>query len=512
VLTRRDLFKLGLVAAPAFTLQPRFSPDLWADTTLRPSPRFTPFESELPQPAVIQPIPRTSFPNPLPPDLPNTDYFLVSQQKAELPIFPSGPRTTVWTYNGTYPGPTFITQKDRRVLVRQVNNLNEPNTSTTHLHGAHSPSDSDGGAFTSQIVNPGAFKDYIYPNDDEFGHTLFYHDHFLDFTGRNLYMGLAGFYLLQDQFEHDLVTQGVLPGAPFDIGLALQDRQFDANNQLVYNSFDHDGFIGDRFLVNGAIQPKLTVANRRYRFRVLNGANARFFGLALSTGDSFTIIASEQALLRHPVTVNRLIMGMAERYEIIVDFSKYPIGTKLFLLNAEQQTQGRGPDGFNLAASVPVLRFDVLIDDPESSPPPIPDPLRSDLVLPQLKDVVKTRTFEFQRNGGAWQVNGRFYDENRVDANPKLNTTERWIFKNAGGGWFHPIHIHDQPFSIISRNGRTPAPQEQGLKDVAALAGGDVVQVLVHFEGANNTGKYNIHCHNTEHEDMRMMVRFDVQP
>jgi FtsP/CotA-like multicopper oxidase with cupredoxin domain len=131
--------------------------------------------------------------------------------------------------------------------------------------------------------------------------------------------------------------------------------------------------------------------------------------------------------------------------------------------------------------------------------------------LPQLKDVVKTRSFEFNRSQGAWQVNGKFYDEDRIDANPRLNTTERWRFKNGGGGWFHPIHTHDQGFRIFLRNGRTPPPWEQGLKDTVALAGGDEADVLIHFEGANNLGKYNIHCHNTEHEDMRM-VRFDVVP
>jgi FtsP/CotA-like multicopper oxidase with cupredoxin domain len=512
MLSRRQLLKLGLFGVPALTLKPKFSSELWADNNVPSSPRITPFQTELPRPPVIQPVHPSIFPPPAPPLLANTDYFLVSQQKADIPVFPSGPRTVMWTYNGLFPGPTFVVQKNRQILVRQINNLNEPNTSTTHLHGAHTPSVSDGGAFTSQIVAPGQFKDYIYPNDDTFGHTLFYHDHFLDFTGRNLFMGLAGFYLLQDQFEHDLVSEGKLPGPEFDIGLLLQDRQFDADNQLVYNTFDHDGFLGDRFLVNGVIQPKLTVANRRYRFRVLNGANARFYGLALSTGDTFTIIASDQGLLRHPVTVNKLIMGMAERYEIVVDFSKYPLGTRLFLLNAEQQSKGRGPDGFDLRAAVPILRFDVDINDPEVNPVPIPDPLRTDLVLPQATDVVKTRTFEFERSDGAWQVNGRFYDENRIDANPRLNTTERWIFKNGGGGWFHPIHTHDQGFSIVKRNGRTPPGQELGLKDVVALAGGDVVETLIHFEGANNLGKYNIHCHNTEHEDMRMMIRFDVVP
>jgi spore coat protein A len=511
MLTRRELVKRVLFAAPVLSLSPKLSTELWADNNLPPSPPFVPFQTELPRPSVIQPVNPATFPGPPPPILPNTDYFLVSQEKADVSIFPTGPRTTVWTYNGSYPGPTFVVQKDRQILVRQINNLNEPNTSTTHLHGAHTPSISDGGAFTSQIVAPGHFKDYVYPNDDTFGHTLFYHDHFLDFTGRNLYMGLAGFYLLQDQFEHDLVSAGKLPGPDFDIGLALQDRLFDANNQLVYNTFDHDGFIGDRFLVNGAIQPKLTVANRRYRFRLLNGANARFYGLALSTGDSFTIIGSDQALLRHPVTVNKLVMGMAERYEIIVDFSRY-LGKSLFLLNALPQNNGRGPNSFDLSAAVPILRFDVAINDPEVNPQAIPDPLRTDLVLPQLKDVVKTRTFEFNRSQGAWQVNGKFYDEDRIDASPRLNTTERWNFKNGGGGWFHPIHTHDQGFRILLRNGRTPPPWEQGLKDTVALAGGDEADVLIHFEGANNLGKYNIHCHNTEHEDMRMMVRFDVVP
>ncbi len=123
-------------------------------------------------------------------------------------------------------------------------------------------------------------------------------------------------------------------------------------------------------------------------------------------------------------------------------------------------------------------------------------------------EIVATRTFEFSRDQGAWQVNGRFYDEARADAAPRLGAAERWFLKNGGGGWWHPIHIHLEAHQVQSFNGRPPPLHNSFKKDTALLGPGDVAEVFLRFR--DYTGRFVSHCHNLEHEDDRMMFRFDV--
>src|ERR1700681_5033828 len=139
-------------------------------------------------------------------------------------------------------------------------------------------------------------------------------------------------------------------------------------------------------------------------------------------------------------------------------------------------------------------------------------PARSRPAIPDFRsrkpDV--TREWLFERNNGAWQINGQFYDPNRIDARVKLNTTEVWVLQNGGGGWWHPIHIHRNQFRIVKRNGQAPGPLEQGLKDVFVLEAGDTVEVITFYNGNAQVGNYVMHCHNVEHEDMAMMMRWTV--
>jgi FtsP/CotA-like multicopper oxidase with cupredoxin domain len=532
VLRRREMLKLGLLAETAYLTTGKFARRLSAfdgGGDLPPSPPAVAFQTTLtlpPPPTLLTaaqlaaqtstllssftPVPDTSR---TPPAL-DADFFLIIQQKAVQQIYPPpAPATVIWGYAGMTPGPTFTAHTNRPVVVRQVNNLFEPNTFTTHLHGGHTPSASDGGAFADQFVLQGQFKDYVYPNNVPQSETLWYHDHFLDFTGRNVSHGLAGFYLLKNGFEEILIAQGFLPAPAFDVPLIFQDRRFDANFQIVYNPFEHDGFLGDRYLVNGKIQPSFAVQRRKYRFRLLDGSSARFYGLTLSTTEPsstlepFTIIAGDQGFLPHPVQANRVIFAPAERYEIIIDFAQYPNTDHLFLLNNLQQTDGASPDGFDRNAGTPLVRFD-LTGAPVATAA-VPDPLDTNLPFP-TGPVVKRRHWTFDNGDGGWVINDKFYDPNRVEASPQLNTTEIWRLENDGGDWSHPIHIHDVGFQILNRNGRPPEPFETGVKDVVILNGDDVVDVKLSFP--DNLGKYVMHCHNAEHEDMRMMVRFDVVP
>ena len=528
MLDRRQLIKLGLYGGGAALLhlagtRGNLGWALDSGSNLPPSPPSTPFAAPLPLPATKLSVKPETLPGvPLFNDGVPTEYFEITAREAPSQIFPGAGQspTIIWGYDGLYPGPTIQARRGIRTVVRQHNAL--PANTIVHRHGGHNQSASDGSALFSEQIPPAAFRDFIYDNDDDVGATNWYHDHDIDFTGHNVYMGLAAFYLLDDDVEDALNLPGndhdpAPPGEyPFEMALVVQDRVFDANNQLVYNPFAHDGFLGDKFLVNGAIQPRMRVANRKYRFHILNGSNARFYQLAMSNGMPFQVIGSDGGLLQQRVDVSSFRFGMAERLEFILDFSKLTPGpnTHVYLNNLMQQTSGRGPDGVDARNPTPLMRFDVEFSVPDPSSSPVS--LRPDLPGFDPKQATQTINLEFQRSDGAWQINGRFFDPARIDVNVKLNSTVIWSLKNGGGGWYHPIHIHRNQFRILDRNGQPPAPIEGGLKDTFVLAGGDQVRAITKFTGAVNgtgtdaLGPFVFHCHNLEHEDMRMMGIFNV--
>jgi spore coat protein A len=542
VFNRRDLIKLGLYGGTAGMLHlTRMDSGVlaWALDEFKGNSNlqsqalaaFTPFTSPLPVPPTIKPV----NPNTLPgvPIIPGATYYDVRMRQGAVQLFPTGLATVVWGYHPTnqkqtnleptHLGPTFEARIGETTVVRQHNDL-LVNT-IIHHHGGHTPGISDGAALVSQRVPPGTFKDYIYPNDDDICATHWYHDHDLDFTGHNVFMGLQGYFLLHDDVEDDLNLPGG-PGdpaqsgaVPFDLPLVLQDRIFDFNNQLSYNPFGHDGCIGDHFLVNGAIQPSVQVANRKYRLRFLNGSNARFYQLSLSNGMPFHMIGSDGGLLATATDAQSFLIGPSERYEAIIDFSKLKLGSHVYLNNCMAQTNGRRPDGLSTQCTNAhpgpdgvgsLLRFDVSFSahDPSTFTPG--QTLRTDIPDFRSRKPDVTREWLFERSNGAWQINGRFYDPNRIDARVKLNTTEVWVLRNGGGGWWHPIHIHRNQFQVLKRNDQFPDPLEQGLKDVFVLEAGDTVEVITFYNGNAQVGDYVMHCHNVEHEDMRMMMRWTV--
>jgi spore coat protein A, manganese oxidase len=557
MLDRRSLLKLGLVSAPS--LMGGMGSVAWSHGGVNApkSPPVQPFQVSLPLPSAHIPVVSTdkngnvtkgSFslvdtPDEKAPRFADgvaTDYFIVPMEETLVPILP-GQKTLAWTYGdqvpgtGTYPGRSFKArgnfngQSGARIVVRFGGLITTPHIGVVHLHGAHTAANFDG--FPAEEGDPlfgelgfGEHKFYVYDNDAvDYPTTLWYHDHSLDFTGRNVYMGLAGMFPLQDGVEDELQLPGsVHDSSPdYDVPLVFQDRLFDANNQFFYNSFSHDGIIGDTFLVNGAVQPFLTVSRRKYRFRLLNGSNARIYELTLNGASGtvpLNVIATEGGLFSSPVQTNSLLIGMAERFEVFIDFAKLPkTQTTLTLNNIMQQSNGRGPDGPDPNRPTPLVQFRI-VDDGAIDSPPIR--LRTDQA-PRLKraDATITRSFEFIRSGGAWQVNGRFFDPKRNDATITQNNTEVWRLKNGGGGWWHPIHIHLIRWQLLTRNGRPPVGVEAapGLqKEVFLLQGGGEVEVIGQFapdpnNPTNHLGRWAFHCHNVEHEDMRMMGAFLVQ-
>ena len=217
------------------------------------------------------------------------------------------------------------------------------------------------------------------------------------------------------------------------------------------------------------------MARRKYRFRWLNGSNARQYQFSLSSGEKFVVIGSDGGLLPQAADVKSLRMAPSERYEVVIDFSRYPVGSRVYLLNGLQQLSGRGPEQINMDSATPLVEFRIARD--EADPSTIPVDLNPGVAQyisehlterPGLQDPDNV-DIRLNRGNGAWQINDRFYDPNRVDVVERLWTHSTWKLTNESGGWSHPLHIHDEEFAVISRNGQAPAPHEAGLKDTFNL-------------------------------------------
>jgi FtsP/CotA-like multicopper oxidase with cupredoxin domain len=559
---RRQVIKLGVAATAATSayglLKPKPSAAQDGNNVGR-SPHTTPFVEPLPLPMVkvavptLSPLPQKAAASDEAGRLPHQRWeeflpqrlYEVHVREAMHSFHPELPSQPIWGYDGTYPGPTFVNRIGTPVLIRFYNDLpldhvgfGTPEISV-HQHGGHTAAESDGYAgdyfsvnkFGPTLTKGGKYYDYHYPlifaGFDEspatFGDprdlkgTQWYHDHRLDFTAANVYKGLAGFYLVFNELdsgdENDRNPQALrLPSGVgrYDIPLVFSSNQFDSGGYLYFDQFSPEGVLGDKYLVNGKIQPYFKVERRKYRFRMLNGATTRFFDFFLTfqgVDQEFKYIANDGDLLPAPLTMKDVRLGMAERGDIVVDFSKYPIGSQLFLVDRIEQDDPRGPTDKLVFPGTQVLRFDVEREPPISDASDVPVKLLDPTPI-NLAQVARTRLFEFDRTNGQWAVNNRFYDALRTDANPKQGTPEIWILKNGGGGWSHPIHIHLEDFIILSRNGNPPPPHEQGRKDVVVLHPDEEVRVYVLFK--DFLGKYVMHCHNTVHEDHAMMIRWDV--
>jgi FtsP/CotA-like multicopper oxidase with cupredoxin domain len=430
-------------------------------------------------------------------------YYAISQTAAMADILP-GRQTPIWGYNGTFPGPTIAARTGVPTIIEQRNQLHVP--VAVHLHGGKTPPEYDG--YPTDTIAPGGSQTYIYPTSQPAA-TLWYHDHRLDFTGPQVYQGLAGFHLIHDAVEDALP----LPAGDKDLPLLITDRLFEADGSMYYPAKDPsldgepgvypwamNGVRGDVALVNGVPWPRLEVSNTKYRLRLLNASNARNYDLTLDpappSGASFYQIGSDGGLLTQPVTHTDLILTPAERLDVVVDFSHFPVGTKIVLRNTD-------PDRPVINE---IMRFEVVRNERETST--VPARLAPDLDLPDPAQSVGTRRFDFKRRAdGMWGVNGDMFDEHRISAEPRLGATEIWEFTSDVQ---HPVHLHLVHFRVLSRSRpQSPGPWDNGRKDTVRVRAGETVRVAVRFEGW--PGKYVFHCHNLEHEDMMMMANFQIR-
>lgn len=551
---RREFLELGAVAVGSGMVAWRVADAKGTDS--RP-PRTQPYVEALP---VYLPKTPESLLNPPPQEYPHPDeagrdphqgWHKYPYQKTYSIIVKPGmhsfhpdlPTQIIWGYDGQTPGPTLVARMGEPVIVRYHNRLPRDANSfgspeiSTHLHNGHVPSESDGfaGNYFSETVagpnltRPGKYYDCHYPNSyagfdrwpesagdyrEGLG-TLWYHDHREGFTAANVYRGLAGFYLLFDEIdsgdESDPAPTALrLPSGVgiYDIPMIIQNPKFNASGMLIFDQFDTEGFLGNKHTVNGKISPFFKVANRKYRFRILNGSTSRFYNLVLRQGSRnlpFQVIANDGNLLPAPLLATSIQIAPAERMDIVIDFAAFAIGSELYLVDRIVQTGGRGPENNLNLAGTALMRFDVDRTAVDNSS--VPGYLRE---LPEmsLTEVTKRRRFRFKRENGVWLVNGEVFDPERASFKVKRGAVEIWEL-GGSGGWHHPIHIHLEEARILSRNGRPPSPVERGRKDIFVLKPEETVTIFLQFR--DHIGKYMMHCHNLIHEDHSMMVRFDVE-
>jgi spore coat protein A, manganese oxidase len=495
-LSRREMLKLGVAGTAAVALpleqlaftSPRLK-DRLPESKL-PRPFTVPFR----KPPVAQPLCSTA----------DSDFYKMRMRNRKIEILP-GYKTEVWGYEGITPGPSIVQQRGRNTVVRHVNVIrNSDHTHTSvHLHGNASLPQYDG--YASDVTRPDQFKDYRYPND-QVARTLWYHDHGVHFTALNAYMGCAAFYITHDPHELSLP----IPHGRYDVPLILRDAIFAKDGSLIFDDDGEDSLFGDVILANGRPWPRMKVERRKYRFRVLNGGVSRGYKLALSTGDPFTVIGHDGGLAPFPVETRSMRVGMAERYEIVIDFAKYRVGQKVVLRNLELDNN-RDFDNTHQ-----VMRFDVVSGPTDRSNNEIPDELDPDNPVMALEETpgLTERYLRFERENGHWTINGLTWQDvidsgfQATVGNPELDAVEVWTLENKSGGWFHPVHIHLVDFKILDRDGRPPLPHERGPKDVVYVGEGEKVRVIAKF--GPRKGKYMIHCHNLVHEDHDMMHQFEV--
>jgi FtsP/CotA-like multicopper oxidase with cupredoxin domain len=501
-LSRRDALKVSLLGAAAIALP--FQGVLAAKSASRLA------SSKLPRPYTLPfsqpPVLGTSYTDA------TTDYYLLRQQAFVGRIIP-GIQTPLFGYNGMVPGPTIKATKGRRTVVRQINELPAKHPSlgyvpwtSTHLHGMPSEPQYDGYAGDNSM--PGQWKDYRYPNTCE-ARTLWYHDHGVHHTAENVYMGLAAQYHLTDEVESKLP----IPKGAYDVALMLGDAAFAENGALLWSDNSHSGLYGDVILVNGVPWPNMQVEQRKYRFRVLNASVARGYRLRLSNGQPFQVIATDGGLMASPQTVSQITVGMAERYEIVIDFEKITAGQKIQLVN----------DGVKNATDYDhtgkVMQFEITGSASNKDNNIVPAVLAAPHPAMALTPAQSraTRRMRLERSNGLWTINGQTWknvedgDFSIVFANPNPGDVEIWEIENKSGGWFHPLHIHLVDFQVLTRNGGPPRPEERGPKDVVYIGENETVRLLMQFSRPDGPhGRYMIHCHNLSHEDHDMMTQFQI--
>ncbi|MCU1602768.1 MAG: Multicopper oxidase [Frankiales bacterium] len=464
--------------------------------------------------------PRFQTPLKMPEVLTGSRITLTAEQ-ADVPLLPGRPATTMYTFNGSWPGPTIRRPVGAKTTVTVVNKLPSAFGSISlHVHGDHHSS-ADDGRPDSDLVATGKAKTYTLGLKDggkaERAAFSFYHDHRMDETGRNNWYGLNGMFITDDPKEKRLG----LPTGAYDLPLTVADRSFDDASQLT-DPFPTasdatspttpftgpyappgDATAGTRTLVNGTFLPYQLTANRRYRVRLLNASNFSSYDFHFSDGRPMVQVGNGAALLSKPVTRTDVLLGPAERADVVVDFSN-ALG-KNVVLESIARTDG-SLTGIG-SQSTPLMQFRVTKRAPQSAAVPaalVPLPA---LDIPTAPTMTWVLGLGANTGGTHWTVNGQPYEDGRTDAAITLGSTQRWAIVNAST-ITHYVHLHEEAWRTVTRNGQPPPAWEAGLQDTWRLDPGDVVEVAARV--TDFTGPFLIHCHMLDHEDHGLMATFTV--
>ncbi|HEU5454220.1 MAG TPA: multicopper oxidase domain-containing protein [Nocardioides sp.] len=503
---------------------------------------LAPYVDALPIPAIAAPTSGTPG---------GTATYNISMVEINQRMHRDLPLTRVWAYSDgvnpqATPGPVIVARTGQPVTVNWFNDLRNLDTgalrtddhylavdtvadangmvcihgaedrakTVVHLHGGKVPQEYDG--YPEWTMLPGdAAQTFVYENDQQAG-PIWFHDHALGVTRLNVYMGLAGLYLVRDAVEDALDLPSDL------VPLAIQDRTFNPDGSLKYPAMWMDHFFGDKVIVNGKVWPYLDVKRGKYRLLILNGSTSRTYTLSLSppTGLlSFTVIGTDQGLLEAPVPgVGLLTLGPGERYDVVVDFAGYAAGTEILLQNSAPVPF---PNGTVDEARVMMFRVTAAIGDTD----PLPAALRTIERLDPAAAVV-TRDFRLKQSGtdgcgrATWLINDLGWHD--ITEYPELGSVEIWRFVNDSGV-SHPMHLHLVPFQVLDRdtftkdpngqivpggNPQPPPAEEDGWKDTVMVAPNEIARIITRFDGYK--GKYPYHCHILEHEEHEMMRQFQT--
>jgi spore coat protein A len=508
-------FSRTAICAPVPTVPLLLDPD-----------KLTPYVDPLPIPEVVSRVGHRASPDDPSQQLP---FYRLAMREVHQKVHRDLPPTRMWGFNATSPGPIFETRSGEGLLIEWANELpathflpidhtlhgaesDKPDVRCViHLHGGKTPPQSDG--YPEDWVVPGKSQLCHYPNRQDAA-LLFYHDHTMGINRLNIYAGLQGLFIIRDDAEDALG----LPRGRYEIPLVLCDRNLRLDGQLDYPvSPDPKApwvpeVYCNTMLVNGKLFPYLEVEPRKYRFRVMNGSNARFFRLSIGNLLEMHQIGSDQGLLAAPVSTRRILLMPAERADFVFDFSPYA-GQHLILQS----------DSFNL------LQFRVS-DAGAKDMSLLPSSLR---LIPRLSETKATRTrrltldetMDKVQNSMGMMLNNTPWHM-PVTETPVLNTTEIWELVNLTEDT-HPIHLHLVRFQILDRRpfdafayrdkgelyfygpATGPGADEAGWKDTVRCQSGTVTRIIIPFEGY--AGRYVWHCHILEHEDNEMMRPFEVQ-
>lgn len=337
--------------------------------------------------------------------------------------------------------------------------------------------------------------------------TQWYHDHRLDRTARNVWRGLAGMWILDDEVDAALP----LPRDQRDLPLILADRSFDSKNQLtdpfsVRRNPPDDGTTGSRVLVNGALLPTHRVSPLRHRLRILNSSLFRSYSIAFSRDVEVVQIAADAGLIPAPLRRNRVLIGPGERVELVVDFASAR-GRMVEMVSVARGSKHRAIGSRSWRGTL--MRFEV---DPRRAieRTRVPSLLRP---LPDwLEDAPQTPSHSWRISVGGgfrprWEINGRAYDPAYADVKVKLGSTVCWELVNDTAT-AHLFHLHHTDWYVLSRNGRPPPPWERCLKETFFLDPGERLLLAGRF--SDHTGMFVVHCHMLDHEDHGLMSQFEV--